>query len=139
MRDVSSIGFPWLLILSLSLVGGYLRVNTAAVVKAQTFGRATNSFYEPFGILGISPYVYGYPHYSFFLDSLKTQGLIRSRAFSLDLRSIDHPTGSVIFGGVDTSKYMGLLQKLPIIPPSQSPDQADRYGTHATHHTVTEG
>lgn len=58
---------------------------------------------------------------------MKTQGLIKSRAFSLDLRTVDSPDGALIFGGIDTGKYIGALQKLPILPMEQTPRGADRY------------
>lgn len=60
------------------------------------------------------------------------QGLIDSRAFSLDLRDVDSPDGSVIFGGVDTGKFIGELQKCPIIEPQDSPSGADRYWIYLT-------
>lgn len=34
----------------------------------------------------------------------------------------DTTTGSVVFGGIDTSKYTGNLEKLPIVPAADSPD-----------------
>ena len=55
------------------------------------------------------------------------QGLIKSRAFSLDLRGVDNPTGSIIFGGIDTGKFIGNLVKLPMLPASQTPLGAYRY------------
>jgi hypothetical protein len=33
---------------------------------------------------------------------------------------------AIIFGGIDTMKYSGLLEKRPIIPASRSPDDFDR-------------
>lgn len=41
-------------------------------------------------------------------------GLIRSNAYSLWLNDIEANTGSILFGGVDTAKYTGELQTLPI-------------------------
>ncbi len=71
---------------------------TAATIEAQRFGVAIDSFFEPFGILGVGPNVGGsHPVYSYFIDSLAKQGLGASRAFSLDLRSIDSPDGSIIW------------------------------------------
>lgn len=61
-----------------------------------------------------------------------SQGLISSRAFSLDLRSVDSPNGSLIFGGVDTGKYTGSLTKLPILDPADSPSGYDRYWINLT-------
>jgi hypothetical protein len=96
---------------------------TAGKIAAQQFGVASNSFSEPFGILGIGPNIGGsHPQYSFFIDTLATQGLTASRAFSLDLRGIESTDGSIIFGGIDTKRYSGALEKLPIIPESEAPD-----------------
>lgn len=61
-----------------------------------------------------------------------SQGLIASRAFSLDLRSVDSANGSLIFGGVDTGKYTGSLAKLPIVDPADTPLGADRYWVNLT-------
>lgn len=55
------------------------------------------------------------------------QGLIDSRAFSLDLRDIDSPDGSIIFGGLDTGKYVGSLEKCPMLDPEESPTGSNRY------------
>lgn len=41
-------------------------------------------------------------------------GLIQSNAYSLWLNDLDANTGSILFGGVDTAKYTGSLQSVPI-------------------------
>lgn len=41
--------------------------------------------------------------------------LINSNAYSLWLNDLEASTGSILFGGVDTEKYTGSLQTLPII------------------------
>ena len=41
-------------------------------------------------------------------------GLIQSNAYSLWLNDLDANTGSILFGGVDTDKYTGSLQSVPI-------------------------
>ena len=46
---------------------------------------------------------------------LASTGLISTPAYSLWLNDLDANTGSVLFGGVDTEKYNGDLQSLPII------------------------
>lgn len=61
-----------------------------------------------------------------------SQGFISSRAFSLDLRSVDSPNGSLIFGGVDTGNYTGSLAKLPIVDPADTPSGAVRYWVNLT-------
>lgn len=75
----------------------------------------------------MSPPIQGVNEYPYILDTMVDQGLIKSRAFSVDLRGVDNPTGAIIFGGVDTGKYIGKLAKLPIIPQEETPSGADRY------------
>lgn len=41
-------------------------------------------------------------------------GLIQSNAYSLWLNDVEANTGSILFGGVDTARYTGKLQSLPI-------------------------
>ncbi|KAK6585371.1 hypothetical protein PZA11_002098 [Diplocarpon coronariae] len=65
------------------------------------------------------------------------QGIINSRAFSLDLGSIDSPAGSILFGGIDTKKFTGSLEKRPIIAPSRSPDGELRYWIYMTSVGIT--
>lgn len=43
------------------------------------------------------------------------QGTISTNAYSLWLNDLDASTGSILFGGVNTDKYTGSLQTLPII------------------------
>ena len=53
----------------------------------------------PSGIMGVGPFVNGVVRYPLVLDSLATQGVINSRAFSLDLRGVDSPDGtSPVYG-----------------------------------------
>lgn len=42
-------------------------------------------------------------------------GLIATNAYSLWLNDLDASTGSILFGGVNTDKYTGTLETLPII------------------------
>lgn len=48
-------------------------------------------------------------------QAMTTQGLISSPAYSLWLDDLAASTGSILFGGVDTAKFQGSLQTLPII------------------------
>lgn len=41
-------------------------------------------------------------------------GLINSNAFSLWLNDLDASTGNILFGGVDTARYHGTLETLPV-------------------------
>ena len=47
---------------------------------------------------------------------MTSEGLISSPAYSLWLDDLEAATGSILFGGVDTDKFTGSLQTLPIIP-----------------------
>ncbi|KAK5109238.1 hypothetical protein LTR62_007220 [Meristemomyces frigidus] len=74
------------------------------------------------GILGI-----GYPtnevavqyngghSYANVPEHLMQSGIINSNAYSLWLNDLNASTGSILFGGVNTDKYTGELQTLPII------------------------
>lgn len=103
------------------------RRKIAASITDQQFGIGIESTDIPMGILGLSPPVDGYAEYVYVLDNMVAQSLIASRAFSLDLRDVDSPDGALIFGGVDTGKYMGSLEKCPILDGSQTTSGADRY------------
>ncbi|KAG4434495.1 hypothetical protein IFR05_010038 [Cadophora sp. M221] len=108
-----------------------------ASIKAQQFGIATRSQGLDTGLMGLS---YGnqvgtsYPN---IVDQLAAQNITQSRAFSLDLGSIDTPEGSIIFGGIDTKKFYGKLSKHPIIPAAQSPDTYPRYWINMTSLSLT--
>jgi hypothetical protein len=104
-----------------------LTATSAATIKHQVIGVAKESHRIPLGILGVSPPLQGTGDYPYVLDTMASQGLIKSRAFSLDLRGIDNPNGAIIFGGIDTGKYIGSLAKLPMLTPEQSPGGANRY------------
>ncbi|KAK8912907.1 putative aspartic-type endopeptidase opsB [Metarhizium anisopliae] len=106
-----------------------------AKINQQIFGVAYDTSVVAYGILGAGPWVLGwtspYPHV---LDSLVSQNHIQSRAFSLDLRPIESPLGAVIFGGIDTKKYIGGLEKRPI---ATGPDGSVRYWIYVDGLSVT--
>jgi hypothetical protein len=66
--------------------------NTGATVIAQQFAVASDSSEMPTGLMGVGPGIEltGYPT---IIDQLADQGITNSRAFSLDLRSVDSPDG----------------------------------------------
>ena len=49
------------------------------------------------------------------VSQLKKQGLIKTLSYSLWLDDEDAQTGSILFGGVDTSKYVAPLLALPMV------------------------
>jgi hypothetical protein len=100
---------------------------TGAQIIAQQFGWANASSYTTMGIMGVG---FGYEldtNYYNIIDQLYVQSITKSRAFSLDLASIDVEQGSIIFGGIDTMKYIGALEKRPIIPYNLAPDGYPRW------------
>jgi len=44
------------------------------------------------------------------------QGFINSKAFSLYLNDLSASTGNILFGGIDTAKFSGTLETIPLIP-----------------------
>jgi hypothetical protein len=57
---------------------------------------------------------YGQDAYPNLPRAMVDQGLIKSNAYSLWLNDLESNTGSILFGGVNTAKYVGELQTLPI-------------------------
>ncbi|ELQ43788.1 candidapepsin precursor [Pyricularia oryzae Y34] len=115
-------------------VADTVTVGSNTAIRNQTFGVATQSTDIFMGIMGLGPRL-GRPresNYSLLLESLVEQKHIRSRAFSLDLRSVNSRTGAVIFGGIDTTKFIGDLSKTPMLSPQETPQGADRYYVHMT-------
>ncbi|ODA79856.1 hypothetical protein RJ55_05453 [Drechmeria coniospora] len=105
----------------------YVQIGSAKISQ-QIFGVATYSEFATIGVLGAGPSLDGWDSpYPFVIDSLARQNFTNSRAFSLDIRSIESKRGSVVFGGMDTKKFSGKLEKRPIIPAAQSPDGNTRY------------
>lgn len=47
------------------------------------------------------------------MDNLVDQGIIARKAYSLYLNDLESNRGSVVFGGIDTTKYTGELVALP--------------------------
>lgn len=86
-------------------------------VKALQMGLALHSTVGS-GIMGIG-YQAGesvstenrYPN---LIDQLVSQNLINLRAYSLYLDDMETSTGLILFGGIDTEKFIGTLKVLPI-------------------------
>ncbi|OAQ64839.1 secreted aspartic proteinase [Pochonia chlamydosporia 170] len=115
----------------------YVQIGSAKISQ-QMFGVATDSEFAVTGIMGAGPQLKGWnSDYPLVLDNLAAQGFIKSRAFSLDIRSIESKRGSVVFGGIDTKKFSGHLEKRPIIPATESPDKLTRYWIHLDGVSVT--
>ncbi|KKY14021.1 putative aspartic-type endopeptidase [Phaeomoniella chlamydospora] len=87
------------------------------VIQEQRFGNVRD-LSTGNGILGMAYAIAealedGEKEYSNFLDSLYTNGLIESKTFSLWLND-KGDNGTILFGGVDSSKYSGDLIAIPI-------------------------
>lgn len=107
-------------------INDYVSVG-AARIPQQIFGVASESEFLQTGIMGAGPALQGFESpYEYVIDSLKKYEFIKSRAFGVDLQGIDSPRGSVVFGGVDTKKFKGVLEARPIIPAASSPDGYSR-------------
>ncbi|KAE8447342.1 hypothetical protein EG329_010900 [Mollisiaceae sp. DMI_Dod_QoI] len=108
-----------------------------ASISQQQFGDASTSQQISQGILGIAWGNGVDTNYNNVIDNLKAQGVTASRAFGLNLGSIDNPTGEIIFGGIDIMKYSGPLQKQPIIPRNLAPDGYARYWFYMNQVSIT--
>lgn len=58
--------------------------------------------------------------YSNLVTSLVNQSLISTTAYSLYLNDYYSSTGSILFGGIDTEKFIGALDIVPILPDSET-------------------
>lgn len=105
-------------------------------LTSQNFGVASETLGMVSGIMGIAPPITGFAINQTFprvLDSMFTQGFINKRVYGIGLGGSDasegtcihiptimhnllrsHP-GSLTFGGLDTGKFSGSLEELPII------------------------
>jgi hypothetical protein len=90
-------------------------------IKSQQLGLARDTV-RGTGLMGLgfTENVASPTKYPTILDNMFTQGLISRRAFSLYLNDLQASTGTVLFGGIDTEKYIGNLTTLPLIPDIQS-------------------
>lgn len=117
----------------------------AATIPVQQFGNATTSTFNPYGVMGLNLGYQINTNYYTIIDSLYQKNIIQSRAFSLSLggqgatqgMEVILPTnpcsnslGSIVFGGMDTKKYIEALGKSPIIPKASAPQNYPRYICH---------
>ena len=100
-------------------VGDTVSIGSATVTNV-TLGVATSSTdmsnrYSVMGI-GLDATQSSSVKHAGFIDNLYDQGLIASHSYSIYLDDIESNTGSILFGGTDSSKYSGDLVSLPIVP-----------------------
>ncbi|KAJ5491605.1 aspartic-type endopeptidase opsB [Penicillium diatomitis] len=81
-------------------------------------GATLKDFEFGIGYISSSPAIVQTSHstYNNLPKAMVDSGLIKSNAYSLWLNDLDANTGSILFGGVNTKKYHGSLQTLPIEP-----------------------
>ena len=90
-------------------IGG--KAVTSQLVTLATQGTGVHE-----GVLGI-----GFPaSYPTLNHNLAAQGVISSNMFSLWLNGVDSATGTILFGGVDRSKYLAPLLRLPVVGSTNS-------------------
>ncbi|KAL1892853.1 hypothetical protein Sste5346_006745 [Sporothrix stenoceras] len=92
-----------------------------ASIKALQIGYATQTV-RGTGIMGISysaseSTLDTYPN---LIDQFVQQDLISTKAYSLYLNDFRSDSGSILFGGVDTDKFIGNLSTMPIVQTQSS-------------------
>ncbi|KAI0886113.1 aspartic peptidase domain-containing protein [Annulohypoxylon maeteangense] len=112
--------------------GDYIKDNFSiggADIKALQMGLAENSTINS-GLLGIgfAANVAAETPYPNIMDLFQNQDLIAIQAYSLYLDDLYAATGTILFGGLDTEKFIGELKTVDIQP--------DRYGNYSSF-TVT--
>ncbi|KAI8632993.1 acid protease [Xylariaceae sp. FL1651] len=92
-----------------------------ASIEALQVGLAKNSTINS-GLLGIGfdTNVAADRPYRNIMDLFVDQGLIDSQAYSLYLDDLYAETGTILFGGLDTKKYIGDLKAIDIVPDAQT-------------------
>ncbi|KAJ8129129.1 hypothetical protein O1611_g4504 [Lasiodiplodia mahajangana] len=92
-------------------------------IEALQVGLAENSSINS-GLLGIgfNTNVAAAKPYPNIIDLLVNQDLIASKAYSLYLDDLYAETGTVLFGGIDTRKFIGRLREVDILPDARSND-----------------
>lgn len=90
-------------------------------VENMIFGLNSNTP-EPLGVLGIGYDLHRVNNGTYLSDAfanlpvrLVRDKIINSPAYSLWLNDVDDDEGSLLFGGVDHSKYSGILTKVPVL------------------------
>ncbi|KAF4962204.1 hypothetical protein FSARC_9719 [Fusarium sarcochroum] len=90
-------------------------------IQKQQMGLASKSD-RPTGIMGLgfSANVAANKTYPTVVDNMVSQGLIERAAFSLWLNDVNSDQGTILFGGIDTKKFVGKLATLPLLPEATS-------------------
>ncbi|KAH9838911.1 Aspartic peptidase, putative yapsin [Teratosphaeria destructans] len=104
-----------------------IQLSNALKLTSQTMALATTDSGINIGIMGVGYDTdesivgeNGTSPYPSIIDQMVNEGLINTRAYSLYLDDLEASTGTILFGGYDTSKYSGNLTALPIQTDSQT-------------------
>lgn len=84
-------------------------------MKNITFGVFDHPNSDQFGALGLGFGKGVNSDRSNIVDELVAQGFTQTKAFSLSLGPYGSEEASLILGGVDTKKFSGSLQRMPIV------------------------
>ena len=84
-----------------------------------TFGVNTYPRTEQYGVLGLGFGKGVNTENMSIIDELVDQNVIEAKAFSLASGPYGSTEGSLIFGGVDTKKFSGALERRPIVDPPE--------------------
>ena len=117
-----------------------------ATIKALQFGLASTETTDTHGVMGVSypirEAIVGqggdYTPYPNILDQMVTQGIIQRRAYSLWLNDVESGAGSILFGGIDSTKYEGSLIALPIQEASDTPGNISEFNVALTSVSFTD-
>jgi hypothetical protein len=109
--------------------GDYITDNfkiAGVTVESLQMGLAT-TVVRGVGVLGVgfTENVAAVRQYPNLIEQLASQGFTKSRAFSLYLNDRRSESGTILFGGVDTDKFIGKLHTLPIL---EQPSGYTHYG-----------
>ncbi|KAI9163183.1 aspartic-type endopeptidase-like protein [Paramyrothecium foliicola] len=110
-----------------------------AQVRNQQLGLATSSV-RGTGLMGLGfrLNVASRNEYPTILDNMVSQGIIDTHAFSMYLNDMESESGSILFGAIDSHKYIGDLAILPIVPESgATSDSLPHYNVRFDGFTVT--
>ncbi|KID89954.1 Peptidase A1 [Metarhizium guizhouense ARSEF 977] len=92
-------------------------------IANQQLGLAISSV-RPTGIMGLgfSINVATPNKYPTIIDNMVSEGVIAHPSFSLYLNDLDATSGTILFGGIDSAKFLGSLATLPIKPMPNAED-----------------
>ncbi|KAJ6440600.1 endoplasmic reticulum mannosyl-oligosaccharide 1,2-alpha-mannosidase [Purpureocillium lavendulum] len=88
--------------------------------------------------LGLSSGVAADQTYPAIVDHMAAEGVIGRAAFSLYLNHSSASSGVVIFGGIDTRKYIGNLATLPLVAGSKPGSGVQAYAVRMSGVTITD-